>query len=571
VSEAIIYRAGDGTAMSVRVGDGAPGAAGAGFYAGNPFSVPVLNDRGDVVFRAFLARAPASVGIFRDRSGRLESVVRAGELSPDHVPFLDLVGKPSTNEGGAVAFAAQVQALCSTPGEGQDCRARQGIFVAENGALRTVAMSGEPAPSLPTEPGSVFNNLSPNPTINDQGAVAFRGFTLYRDDFGVTARREVIFYADANGVRVLLYGGDATAPGPFSRLRDVFLSNLPTVAFRAPFGDQLPLSEGVFSAGAGGTRPILVRRQDMGSGISATDFSGDPAIAPGGEVAFGVTRARPSAGNPSLLESLGPAILKQSGRGLEVMAARNMPGPVGGTFRGFGPPSLNRAGHVAFRASFVPSVGGVPGLYFHDGKRLHPHVLRGDRTPLGGSFASFGAFIALNASDELAFSATVSQGRARRGIFLASPATLIAEALTFRVKRGKTRDRVRLRASLTLGRVSDGIDPPGEPVVLSLMDGRGTLWSVTLPGRNVRRVRAGHFVATPARGSALGRQLRNLRLSLTVDGKVRVRARSARVDLTNGGTHLPEPPFALGFQVGDDGGVAAITCVIGRRGGRCRS
>ena len=43
------------------------------------------------------------------------------------------------------------------------------------------------------------------------------------------------------------------------------------------------------------------------------------------------------------------------------------------------------------------------------------------------------------------------------------------------------------------------------------------------------------------------------------------------VDLTNGGTHLPEPPFALGFQVGDDGGVAAITCVIGRRGGRCSS
>src|SRR6185503_8543549 len=130
------YRAGDGSAMSVPVGDAAPGAAGAGFYAGNPFSPAVLNDRGDVVFRAFLARAPASVGIFRDRNGRLEPVVRAGDLSPDHVPFLDLVGKPSTNEAGAVAFAAQVQTPCS-PGAGQDCRARQGIFVAENGALRT--------------------------------------------------------------------------------------------------------------------------------------------------------------------------------------------------------------------------------------------------------------------------------------------------------------------------------------------------------------------------------------------------------------------------------------------------
>jgi hypothetical protein len=83
VSEALVYRAGDGSATPIVVGEGTPGASGSGFFGGNPFSAPALNDRGDVVFRAFLARAPASVGIFRDRDGRLEPVVRAGELSPD--------------------------------------------------------------------------------------------------------------------------------------------------------------------------------------------------------------------------------------------------------------------------------------------------------------------------------------------------------------------------------------------------------------------------------------------------------------------------------------------------------
>ncbi len=102
------------------------------------------------------------------------------------------------------------------------------------------------------------------------------------------------------------------------------------------------------------------------------------------------------------------------------------------------------------------------------------------------------------------------------------------------------------------------------------MDGTGSLWSVTIPGRSIHRVRGGDFVATPAPASGLGRKLQNLRLSLTPDG-IRVRARSSRVDLTNGGNHLPAPPFAIGFQVGDDGGVAVITCVLGRRGGRCTS
>jgi hypothetical protein len=571
VSEALVYRAGDGTAAPIVVGEGAPGASGSGFYGGNPFSAPVLNDRGDVVFRAFLARAPASVGIFRDRDGRLEPVVRAGELSPEKAPILDLVGEPSLNQAGAIAFAADVQPTCS-PTDAAGCRARRGIFVAENGTLRTVAVSGAAAPSLETEPGSVFNSLRTNPTINDDGAVAFHGFTLYRDELVGTVKHEAIFLADVNGVRVLLYRDDPSVPGgPLLKLRDAFLTNLTTVAYRASLGDPMMPVEGIFVSGASGTRALAVGKQDAGGGLRITGFNGEPVVAAGGEVAFGVTRARRSSSNPNLLESLGPAILKQSGDTLAVVVARNMPGPAGGTFRSFGPPSMSRLGHVAFRATFLPSLGGVPGLFFHDGTRLQAHVLRGDRTPLGGRFASFGAQPAINANDELAFTASVTQGRARSGIFLTSPTSITTEMLLLRLKRARGHDRIRLRASLSLGRVSDGIDPQHEPVVVSLMDGTGMLWSVTIPGRNFRAARRGAFVATPGRRTSLGRELRRLRLNRTAKGTIRVRAGSGRLDLTNGGNHLPEPPFALGIQVGDDAAIAPITCIFDRRGGRCHA
>src|SRR5581483_11531221 len=43
------------------------GAPSQGFFAGAPFSVPHLNDAGDVVFAGFVAGGPSSAGIFRAR------------------------------------------------------------------------------------------------------------------------------------------------------------------------------------------------------------------------------------------------------------------------------------------------------------------------------------------------------------------------------------------------------------------------------------------------------------------------------------------------------------------------
>src|SRR5207249_4317179 len=83
------------------------------FFAGRPFSAPHMNDAGDIVSRAYVARGPASSGIFRARSALIdpehgmpiETVVRAGDASPapGAPPFFDFPGEPSVNRAGAVA------------------------------------------------------------------------------------------------------------------------------------------------------------------------------------------------------------------------------------------------------------------------------------------------------------------------------------------------------------------------------------------------------------------------------------------------------------------------------------
>src|SRR5262249_23683021 len=80
-TEAVIYQPPSGASAPdpVVVGDAAPSG---GYFAGQPFSTPLLNDQGDVVFRAFIARSAASVGIFRYHEGQLAAVVRTGDPSP---------------------------------------------------------------------------------------------------------------------------------------------------------------------------------------------------------------------------------------------------------------------------------------------------------------------------------------------------------------------------------------------------------------------------------------------------------------------------------------------------------
>jgi len=189
-------------------------------------------------------------------------------------------------------------------------------------------------------------------------------------------------------------------------------------------------------------------------------------------------------------------------------------------------------------------------------------------SPGSGRLAAFGRAPSLNASDELACSATVIGGTARSAILIASPTVLAPRAVVLRLSGGRGRDRIRLTLALALGRVSNGVRPAKEPVILSLSDRNGVLWTVTVPKKQLAR-HGRSFAIVPSPGSSLGHHLRSLKLRLARDGTVRVVASSAPVDLLRGGERTLEPPFTLSLEVGDDAGTVAVPCRLGPSGGRC--
>ena len=571
-SEAIVYRQADGTATPIVLGEAAPGRND-GFFAGEPFSAPHLNDAGDVVFRGFVARGPTSVGVFRARGGQLAAVVRAGDPSPlpGAPPFTDIVGEPSVNAAGDVAFSAQVPSI-SVPDPADPSHNRtiggRGIFVAGATGVRAVAVRGDAAPG---ENGSKFTGFGSNPQINDDGGVAFRGTTQAPDPAtGLSIKHDAIFLSDANGVHVLVYAQAPSPSGmPFFALRDPFLTDAPTAVFRAALGNDAEVSSGLYVADAAGTSQIAVEQQPLGGDVVLTGFTGDPSVTSSGQVAFLATRARPDDPGGPPTRSLGPAILKGGVAGLELVVAQDMPGPAGGTFRTLGEPTINAQGHVAFRASFQPGTGGTSGFFLASADGISPYVLRNELTSLGGRFSAFGAQAALNAHDELAFTGTVSSGNARSAIFIASPASLVTQLFALHLSGDRGRDRIRVQLLLTPGLVSNGVRGGKEAVVISVSDQSGVVWTVTVPGKRLTQRRKA-FTIRLRRNSDLGPVLRSLRMTVARNGSVRVTAATPPLDLTHRGLRPLRPPLAVSLEVGDDAGRAALDCRQARRGMRCR-
>ena len=556
-SEAVVYLRPDGTATSIALGEAAP-RQNEGFFGGRAFSTPLINDAGDVVFRAYVARGPTSIGIFRLRNGLLEPVVRAGDRSPspDRVPFLDLVGQPGQNQRGAIAFAAQVE------DEGR------GIFVADAKGTRAIAMRGDPAPG---DAGTTFAGFGANPQINDAGAIAFRATTVFRDpNTTLTTRREGIFLRNGSGIDALVYAESTSPAGlPFLRVRDPLLTAAPSVVFRAPLGELVEESSGIFTADAGRrTSGLALQLQPLGAGIVLSGFSGTPAVTPSGQIAFLATRSTPSEDPSAPYRSLGSAILTSTADGLDLVVARDMPAPTGGTFKTLGQPAINAAGTIAFRGASQSLTGRTSGLFLRMATGLVPFLIRGEASPIGGRFDTFASQLSMNGLDEMAFNASVGGGTASNGVFVASPTVLRAQGLVLRLTGGRGRDRVTMRAVLGLGRVSDGVDPGHEPVTVTLRDADGPLWSATVPSKQLTEHR-GTFSIKVSRRNRVRSALRSLRVDLDRRGGVRVTAASGAVDLTQGGTRTLVAPFTIGVEVGDDSGMTtALPRVVRARGRR---
>jgi len=106
------------------------------------FPEPRLNNRGEVVFlQGTLALgSPLGAVILRGDGSGLAPIVETGDVPADaQDPLTAISPEFALNDGGAVAFAGST-------GEPATSDSREGIFVADNGAVQTIVHEGDPVP-----------------------------------------------------------------------------------------------------------------------------------------------------------------------------------------------------------------------------------------------------------------------------------------------------------------------------------------------------------------------------------------------------------------------------------------
>jgi hypothetical protein len=525
-----------------------------GLFGGPPFSGLVLTDAGDVLFKSFVAAGPSGLGLFRwhptgsGLQGDTSLVVRTGDVVPlDGAPRItDLVGDPSANANGDVAFAAVV-------GDGVG----RAVFAASGGAVRPIAFPNQDIPSPPAPPASGFRNIAAGPMILADGSVVFRGTYDYPDPllpFSFVVE-DGIFVSDPSGnLRLLTHSGDDSGVGlPFFRFRDTSVSTGGSIAFRATLGTEFDLEPplGLFVIDpSSAIRTIAVEGKTIGNGPHVSTLSGRAAIDGAGNVAFLADVAIAGVRQ-------GTAVVRSAVDGtVSVLAQVGGDGPQGGTVKGLSRPTMNPNGHIAFRASFESGTGGASGFFLHSESGTIPLVSIGesDADGQGGRFSSLNPGASLNSSDQLAFVGSASQGKSRNGIFVATASTMTAQALSGRAAPlslnpdAKPRDTLRGKVTLETSGLADGFDLAKDAVTIAVADALSSYFAVTIPPNKL---------AHQGDSWVLRRRQNKLK-------KLRIRAKrgTVRATFAAGGLDLLlfQGPVTIRLSVGNDGGVVTVPC-----------
>jgi len=265
---------------------------------------------------------------------------------------------------------------------------------ADPSAVRRVVVTGQAVPGGGTFDRFSVESLPIVAPINGKGQVAF---------FATVVRgraSEGFFLSTGTRFSKLAADGDP-APGGgvfsgFGRHPVPALNDGGELAFAAAIAGAKAV-EGIFVASPRGTRTVALAGSSAPDIPSGTFASLDtPAINDRGDVAFLATIRRGR-------ESLEAIYLHSRGKSRKVVAQGD-PAPAGGTFAGFGPPSLNGKGLVVFGA--VVEGRAVPGgLFVSTAGAIRMLVGAGEDTPDGGIFAKFSERVAVNDAGVVAFNA----------------------------------------------------------------------------------------------------------------------------------------------------------------------
>jgi hypothetical protein len=272
--------------------------------------------------------------------------------------------------------------------------------------LRRVAATGDAAPG-----GGVFDRFGTE-SMPIVAPVNAREDVVFFATLGRGGPEEGFFLSARGRLTPVAREGDQV-PGVgrlsgFGKHPAPDLSEDGTVVFTAAVAGGRAV-EGIFAARGGRVRAVALSGAAVPGIPSAAVAALDaPAINAKGDVAFlaSVRRGR---------ESFEAVLLSRRGQ-LRKIVVQGEPAPAGGTFAGFGPPSINREGAVAFGAAVEGKA--VPGgIFVASGGSIRMVVGAGDETPIGGIFAKFSERIGLSDAGTIAFHALLKSAPIASAIF----------------------------------------------------------------------------------------------------------------------------------------------------------
>jgi len=384
--------------LVVASGQAAPGGGSFNrFDVGSQPIVAPVNGRGQVAFYASVARAKAAEGIFLATASGISKAAAVGDSVPGGGILSEFARHPlpALNDAGKVAFGANVSGA----------RATEGIFLASEGRIKAIALSGADAPGVRNGTFVEFDA----PVLNNRDEIAFVGT--------VRQGRETLqaLYLYSGGVlRKLVAGGDpAPRGGTFDRFGLPAMNNKGAVVFPAVI-DHGAILGGIFAVGASELRLVVGAGQMGPGGEMLVRFSERAAIDDEDNVAFVAHLGSSTASE---------ALLVADASGLTQLAVTGEAAPGGGRFSAFGPwPNFGRSATVAFVAA-VDDGPGPLGIYIGRPGAIHRAVMVGDHLANGAALPALALNSVTSAGSNggLTFATMTNPEDGQNGIYYYGP------------------------------------------------------------------------------------------------------------------------------------------------------
>jgi len=359
--------------------------------------VAPINASGHVAFYATLVRTKAREGIFLATGSRIAKVAAIGDVVAGGGVLSEFAKHPvpALNDADKLAFGASVAGA----------RATEGVFLASEGTLKVIALSGADAPGIATGTFIEFDT----PSLNNWGEVTFVA----------TVRRgretlEALYLYSGGKLRKLVVEGDVTPRGgTFSKFGVPVINNKGVIAFPAVV-EHGPVLGGLFVAGTRDLRLLVGAGENVVGGMMLLRFSERVAINDNDRIAFG---AEVRSGDKSK-----EAVLLADASGIAQVAIAGDSAPGGGRFSGFGPwPGLGPDDMVAFIAAIEDGPGAL-GLFVSEAGQVRRVAMAGDHWANGKIIPPFALNPVATAGPNKAMTfATMAEVVSQNGIYYYGP------------------------------------------------------------------------------------------------------------------------------------------------------